>query len=226
MTTASLVRVPPASARSALPTSCLRLDSVTSTEKVGYSGATSANCWFSARPEIDVHDVAEVDPLIGAKARLVAQRDALGPVLQGLGLALVGNLEGRHLLFLQPLAHVAQSVLGLVEIDGLGAAAGGGGKVLRCGVEGQMALDGVVEALQPEEHLIGLVVVAEPRRLERLDEVDVEIALGLCRRPVVRGTEEQVAIALNAAILPLDLVLPDLVAGDVGRSRRSAPSAA
>jgi hypothetical protein len=55
-----------------------------------------------------------------------------------------------------------------------------------------------------------LLVVAEPRRLERLDEVDVEIALGLRRRAVVRCTEEEVAIALDAAILPFDLVLPDL----------------
>ena len=35
---ASLVRVPPARAFSALPTNCRRLDSVTSTENVGYSG--------------------------------------------------------------------------------------------------------------------------------------------------------------------------------------------
>ena len=34
------VRVPPASAFNALPTSCLRLDSVTSTGNVGYSGET------------------------------------------------------------------------------------------------------------------------------------------------------------------------------------------
>jgi hypothetical protein len=61
-----------------------------------------------------------------------------------------------------------------------------------------------------------LCLVAEARRLERLDEVDVEVALGLRRGPVVGGAEEQVAVALDAVILPLDLVLPDLVAGDVG----------
>ena len=52
MTTASFVRFPPASARKAFPTSCLRFDSVTSAEKVGYSGAISANWLFSARPEM------------------------------------------------------------------------------------------------------------------------------------------------------------------------------
>jgi uridylate kinase len=57
-----------------------------------------------------------------------------------------------------------------------------------------------------------LLLVAEARRLERLDEVDVEVALGLGGGPIVRGAEEQVAVAVDAAVLPLDLVLPDLVA--------------
>jgi hypothetical protein len=72
----------------------------------------------------------------------------------------------------------------------------------------------------------GLVLVAETRRLEGLDEVDVEVALGLGRGPIVRRAEEQVAVAFDAALLPLDLVLPDLEAGDVTCSRRCAPSAA
>jgi hypothetical protein len=60
------------------------------------------------------------------------------------------------------------------------------------------------------------VLVAEARRLEGLDEVDVEVPRRLGRRPVVGRAEEQVADALDAALLPLDLVLPDLEAGDVG----------
>ena len=60
------------------------------------------------------------------------------------------------------------------------------------------------------------MVVAEPRRLERLDEIDVEVPLGLSRRPIVGRAEEEITVALDAPVLPLDLILPDLVAGDVG----------
>ena len=164
----------------------------------------------------DVDDVAEVGALIRSQTEPVTDIDAFGPVLQVLGLALVGDLERGHLLFLQPLAHVAQCVFGFVQVDGLGAAAGGRGKVLCCGIKGQMALYGVVQAFEPDEHLIRLVLVAEARGLEGLNEVDVEIALGLGGGPVVRGSEEQVAIAVDAPVLPLDLVLPDLMTRDVG----------
>ena len=63
-----------------------------------------------------IHHVTEVDTLFWAKPRLFSKRDAFGPLLQRLGLTLIGYLKGRHLFFLQPLAHVAQSILGLVEI--------------------------------------------------------------------------------------------------------------
>jgi hypothetical protein len=80
----------------------------------------------------------------------------------------------------------------------------------------QVALDIVVQALEAEEHLVRQVVRRGTSAVEGLDEVDVEVALGLGRGPVVRRAEEQVAHALDAALLPLDLVLPDLEAGDVG----------
>jgi hypothetical protein len=115
--------------------------------KDGVLGRDVGEVLLERQPGDHVDDVAEVGALIGAQAQLVADRDALGPLLQGLGLALVGNFEGGHLLFLQPLAHVAQGVLGLVEVDALGAAAGGRCEVLRGCVEGQVTLDGVVQAL-------------------------------------------------------------------------------
>jgi hypothetical protein len=74
-----------------------------------------------------------------------------------------------------------------------------------------MPPESVIGVLQPKKHLICLLVIAKTRWLKWLDEVDVEIALRLRRRPVVGGTEKQIATPLNAAILPLDLVLPYLV---------------
>ena len=86
---------------------------------------------------------------------------------------------------------------------------------------GEVTSYDVVRILQAEEDFIGLVVIAVFRRLERLDEVDVEITFGLCCWPVVWRTEKQVPVALYAAILPLDLILPDLVPSDVSRLIRS-----
>ena len=85
------------------------------------------------QPGDDVDDVAKVDSLLWSQPRLVSQGNALGPLLQGLRLALIGDLIGGHLLFLQPLAHVAQGVLGLVQIDRLRSAAGGRSQILRSG---------------------------------------------------------------------------------------------
>jgi hypothetical protein len=113
MALASLVRVPPASAFSALPTNCLRLDSVTSTGEGGVLRRDLGKLLVERQAGDDVDDVAEVDALVSAQAQLVAERHAFGPILQGLGLALVGDLKGGHLLFLQPLAHVAQASLAL-----------------------------------------------------------------------------------------------------------------
>ena len=142
------------------------------------------------KPRDHVNDVAEVGALVGTQTQLVADRDALGPLLQGLGLTLVGDLVGRHLLFLQPLAHVAQGIFGLVEVDGLGAAAGGGREVLCGRVEGQVPPDGVVQALQAEEHLIRLAFVFEIRRLVGLQEVEVEISRWLGSGALIRRTKK------------------------------------
>ena len=84
-----------------------------------------------------------------------------------------------------------------------------------------ISLDGVIQAFQPEEHLVRPGLAAETRRLKRLNEIDVEVAFGLRRRPIVRGAEKQIAVAIDAVILPLDLVLPDLMAGDVRRLVRA-----
>ena len=64
-----------------------------------------------------------------------------------------------------------------------------------------------------EEDLVRQVVVGELRLVEGLDEVNVEVALGLCRGPIVRRPEEQVAHAFDTALLPFELVLPDLETG-------------
>ena len=76
-----------------------------------------------------------------------------------------------------------------------------------------MALEVVVHAGEAEEDFVRQAVVGELALLEGLDEIDVEVALGLRRGAVIRGTEEQIAHAFDAALLPLELVLPDLEAG-------------
>ena len=78
-----------------------------------------------------------------------------------------------------------------------------------------MTPDRVVEPFEPEEHLVRFVIIAEARGFERLDEVDVEVSLGLGGRAVVRCAEEEIAVALDPAVQPFDLVLPYLVASNV-----------
>ena len=73
-----------------------------------------------------------------------------------------------------------------------------------------MALDVFVQAFQTEKDFIGQVVVCELAFLERRDEVDVEVPLGLGCGAIVRRTKEQVTDAIGTALLPFDLVLPDL----------------
>ena len=142
------------------------------------------------QPRHDVDHIAKVDALLRPQARLVAQRYPAQPVLEGFRLALVGHFEGRHLLFLQPLAHGAQEVLCLREVDRLGAAARRRGQIQSGSIQGQKARDLLVAALQAEEQLVGQTVVAELRRVEGLDEVEVEIPVRLGRRPVVGRPEE------------------------------------
>ena len=78
-----------------------------------------------------------------------------------------------------------------------------------------MPPDRIVEPLHPEEDLIGFVLVTEAGWLERLNEIDIEVTLGLGGRSIVGRTEEQIAVALYPVALPFYLVLPDLMAGDI-----------
>ena len=133
--------------------------------------------------------------------------------MQGLCLALIGDFKGGELLFLQPLAHGTQGILRLGLVHRLCAAAGGGGQVQRSGVLRQVALVIFIRRFQAEEHFVRLLGVRKAGLVEWLNEVDVEVALGLRRGAVVGRAEEQVAQALDTVLLPLDLVLPDLKAG-------------
>ena len=63
-----------------------------------------------------------------------------------------------------------------------------------------MAFYRIIQSLQAEENFVCLVLVAEPWRLEWLNEVDVEVALWLGRRPIIGRTEEEVAVPVNAPI--------------------------
>jgi hypothetical protein len=66
-----------------------------------------------------------------------------------------------------------------------------------------------------EKYLVRELLVGVVGRLERLQEVQVEVPRRLRRGPLVGGSEEEVAPASDLVLPPLDLVLPDLVAPDV-----------
>ena len=70
----------------------------------------------------------------------------------------------------------------------------------------------LVQRFQAEEHFIGLLRVGALPLVEGLNEVDVEITLGLRGGTVVWSSEKQIAEAFDAAFLPFDLVLPYLEA--------------
>ena len=60
------------------------------------------------------------------------------------------------------------------------------------------------------------LLVLEMRRFEWLDEVEVEISRRHSRGALVGGAEEEVSLARGFALQPFELVLPNLVACDIG----------
>ena len=74
-----------------------------------------------------------------------------------------------------------------------------------------------VLAGEAKEHLVRLLPVPERRRFMRLDEVQVEVAWRHRGGALVGRPKEQVAAPRRPPFPPLQLMLPDLIAGDVGR---------
>ena len=130
------------------------------------------------------------------------------------------DLDRRRHVFAEPRRQGAEMVAGLVLVDLLVAAGGGGGLFTRAGIEAQRPVERVVAILQLEEDLVGLLLVLEVGRVERLQEIEIEVACGLRGRALVRSAEEQVPASARAPFPPLDLVLPNAIAGDVGRGIR------
>ena len=124
---------------------------------------------------------------------------------------------GRHMLA-QPGRQRAELIGCLVFIDLLVAARGCRSLFARAGIKAQRAIERVVAVLQLEEDLVRLLLILEVRRVERLQEIEIEITRGLRGRPLVGRAEEQVAAATGTSFPPFDLMFPDAVPGDVGRS--------
>ena len=190
-----------------------------STEKNGYSGAWSWKCGPKTDAGDGVHQVAEVDALMGADAGKLPDGLALGPFGERLGAPLVGDLEGRGHVLLQPLHQVAQEIRRLGFVGGLGVARGGGCKVQGRGVIPERGAEFLVRVRQAQEQLVGFLLVLEMRRVKGLDEVEVEVPRRHGRGSFVGRAEEEVSLARGLALQPFELVLPDLVAGHIGLVR-------
>ncbi len=163
-----------------------------------------------------VHQVAEVDALVGADAGKLADGLALGPLGQRLGASLVGDLEGRGHVLLEPLHEVAQEVGRLGFVGGFGVARGGGCEVQGRGVTSKRGAEFLVRVRQAQEQLVGFLLVLEVRRVEGLDKVEVEVPRRHRRGALVGRAEEEVTLARGLALQPFELVLPDLVARHIG----------
>ena len=142
---------------------------------------------------------------------------ALQPLDHLLGNALVDDLERGQHVGPQPRHERLEETVRLVLVDLLRAAAGRRRHLTSASVETQRVLELLVPVRQLEEDFIGELLVLEVRRLERLEEVEVEVPWRLGRGPLVGCAEEQVAPARDLVFPPLDLVFPNLVAPDVGR---------
>ena len=117
----------------------------------------------------------------------------------------------------QPCHKCLEKSVRLVLVDLLRAGAGRRRHLTSASIEPQRVLELLVAMRQFEKDFIGELLVLEVRRLERLEEVEVEVPWRLRRRTLVGCAEEQVAPAGDLVVPPLDLVFPNLVAPDVGR---------
>ena len=166
-----------------------------------------------------VHQVAEVDALVGADAGKLPDGLTLDPFGQGLGAPLVGDLEGRGHVLLEPLHEITEEVRCLGLVGGLGVARSGGRKVQGCGIASKRGAELLVRVRQAQEQLLGFLLVLEMRRVKGLDEIEVEVPLRHRCGAFVGCAEEKVSQSRGLAIQPFDLVLPDLVAGHIGLIR-------
>ena len=98
-------------------------------------------------------------------------------------------------------------------------AGGGRGEFQGGRVELEAFVKGLVFLGEAEENLIREFVVRETRWIERLDEVEIEVARRDGRGTFAGRAEEKVAQAGGLALFPDDFMLPDLPTGEAGGVR-------
>src|SRR5205823_3729276 len=125
------------------------------------------------------------------------------------------DFERRGHPLAQPSRERLQMATGLLLVDLPRARAGRRGELAGARIQAERAPEVIVDVDQPEEDLVRLLVIGEWRRVVRLDEVHVEVARRLRGRALVGRSEKEVATTGRPALAPLDLVLPDVVAGNV-----------
>ena len=118
----------------------------------------------------------------------------------------------------QPCRQSPKVVASFILIDLLVAARRCRGLLARPRIEPQCAVECVVPIFEFKEDLISLLLILEIGSVEGLQEIEIEVSLGLCGGTFVGRAKEKIAAAASAPFSPLYLMLPNAIAGDIRRS--------
>src|SRR5215510_4569338 len=124
-----------------------------------------------------IHQIAKVNALVWCKAREGTDVLAFCPLSEGFRLALMCHLESRGHVLLQPQHQLPQEARRLRLKGSFGVSRSSGGKVKGRSIVFECGTQAIICTTQAQKDLIGLLFVFEGRRVERLDEVEVKIAL-------------------------------------------------
>ena len=144
-------------------------------------------------------------------------RAALDPLDQWFVYAFVGHVHRLRQVLAHPLEQFGETVPCFLFVLHAVAARRGPRHLARTGVKFERRLECLVWPGQPEKDLVGLLLVGEWRWIVGLEHVQVELAGRLSGGTLVGRAEEKVAGPGDPSLAPLDLVLPDAIAGDIGR---------
>jgi hypothetical protein len=124
-----------------------------------------------------IHQIAKVNALMWCKARECTDVLAFCPLSERSRLALMRHLESRGHVLLQPQHQLPQEAGRLGLIGELGVPRGSGCEVEGRSIVFECGTQVIICTAQAKKDFISLLFVFEGRWVERLDEVEVKIAL-------------------------------------------------